>query len=296
MMAETLKEAFDRVYQERWHGKRCAPVMQSQGQIAYRAVGVALLGGSAFARSVENVVAASVTAEHVKQATAAWYGKGSSPATINKRLSCLAAMGLPVEGNYKTVPKVLKWWLTPKDEERLLGFLRRRFSDMTLRDTLLRETTARLIWLTTRVGLRTEEALRLRFDDFTLNPNSATIHIRGTKTFGADATLALGPDVSTMVSAWQLMVGGTSGLVFPITYTELNGVWQICRTHLAEQDNPLATLKALRRSAARYLHVTKGMPILLVRDYLRHSDVETTMEYLRLTGGINDAEYRRYLK
>jgi integrase len=84
--------------------------------------------------------------------------------------------------------------------------------------------------------------------------------------------------------------------VFPITYTELNGVWQICRTHLAEQDNPLATLKALRRSAARYLHVTKGMPILLVRDYLRHSDVETTMEYLRLTGGINDAEYRRYLK
>jgi hypothetical protein len=223
MMAETLKEAFDRVYQERWHGKRCAPVMQSQGQIAYRAVGVALLGGSAFARSVENVVAASVTAEHVKQATAAWYGKGSSPATINKRLSCLAAMGLPVEGNYKTVPKVLKWWLTPKDEERLLGFLRRRFSDMTLRDTLLRETTARLIWLTTRVGLRTEEALRLRFDDFTLNPNSATIHIRGTKTFGADATLALGPDVSTMVSAWQLMVGGTSGLVFPTPTQSLMG-------------------------------------------------------------------------
>ena len=44
----------------------------------------------------------------------------------------------------------------------------------------------------------------------------------------------------------------------------------------------MATLKALRRSAARYLTVG-GMPLDILRQYLRHNSVATTMGYLRLT-------------
>ncbi len=39
----------------------------------------------------------------------------------------------------------------------------------------------------------------------------------------------------------------------------------------------------------------KGMPLDMVRLYLRHGSMETTMGYLRLTGGYEEGEIRRYL-
>jgi len=56
----------------------------------------------------------------------------------------------------------------------------------------------------------------------------------------------------------------------------------------------MATLKAMRRTAVRHLTVN-GMPTEMVRDYLRHSDIKTTMGYLHLVGGYSTEEQRRYL-
>jgi integrase len=82
--------------------------------------------------------------------------------------------------------------------------------------------------------------------------------------------------------------------VFPIKYYHLHESWDKARAFLGEQDNPMATIKALRRTAARHL-TTSGMPTEMVRDYLRHSDIKTTMGYLHLVGGYSVTEQRRWL-
>lgn len=84
--------------------------------------------------------------------------------------------------------------------------------------------------------------------------------------------------------------------VFPSDYEEMHMVWHEVRKHFGWQDDPTATLKALRRSAARYLHVDCGMPLHMVQQYLRHESMDTTLEYLRLTGGYGTEEMRRFLK
>jgi len=63
---------------------------------------------------------------------------------------------------------------------------------------------------------------------------------------------------------------------------------------LDEGDNPIATLKALRRTAARHLTVN-GMPTETVRKYLRHSNIQTTLGYLDLVGGYTTKEQHRWL-
>jgi integrase len=60
-------------------------------------------------------------------------------------------------------------------------------------------------------------------------------------------------------------------------------------------EHPGATLKAFRRGAARQLTVG-GMPLDMLRQYLRHESVSTTMGYLRLVGGYDKNEMRKFLK
>ncbi len=90
-------------------------------------------------------------------------------------------------------------------------------------------------------------------------------------------------------------ITGQSDKVFPITYDHLLARWDALVLRMGWEGNGV-TLKALRRSAARYLHVDCGMPLDMVRAYLRHEDIETTLGYLRLTGGYGTEEMRRFLK
>ena len=82
--------------------------------------------------------------------------------------------------------------------------------------------------------------------------------------------------------------------VFPIKYDHLHEAWDKARGLLGELDNRMATLKALRRGAARHL-TASGMPTEMVRAFLRHSNIKTTMGYLDLVGGYNVNEMRRFL-
>jgi hypothetical protein len=152
-------------------------------------------------------------------------------------------------------------------------------------------------------GLRVEEALRLTVKSFGVNPRTGlmSIAIPGTKTASAAATLPLGAEVQAfaeglIADAKQREESGEdkSGAIFPVSYREMSDLWvSLCRPILGV--GPEATLKALRRSAARYLHAIKGMPLDLLRQCLRHSDVQTTMGYLRLVGGYGEDELRRFL-
>lgn len=286
-MTENLHDAIERVWRDRWVGTRSAKTLLSQVEKAVK--------------TLEDISQTPLYVHEVKNflqlGVAKWNTEGLSQATINKRLNCLAALGADV-GGYRKKPKPqLKWWLTPADAEKLIAHLEAN----TPEDRISNELVFMMyLGFVSRVGLRTEEALALTWGDLTLT-RQPTVNVKGTKTATSQACLPLSMLVARMLYSYKEAMQQYCGVldtdeVFPMTYTELNNFWQGCRKVLDAEHIPTATLKALRRTAARYLHVDCNMPLAMVQQYLRHENVQTTMEYLRLTGGYGTEEMRRFMQ
>ena len=69
--------------------------------------------------------------------------------------------------------------------------------------------------------------------------------------------------------------------VFSLNYSELNAIWQKARKDLGYADKKFYTIHLCRHTCASRL-VQRGVPILLVKDWLGHEDIENTMIYAHL--------------
>ncbi len=69
--------------------------------------------------------------------------------------------------------------------------------------------------------------------------------------------------------------------LFNLNYSQLNAIWQKARKDLGYADKKFYTLHLCRHTCASKL-VQKGVPILLVKDWLGHEDIENTMIYAHL--------------
>ena len=69
--------------------------------------------------------------------------------------------------------------------------------------------------------------------------------------------------------------------VFILEYDQLNGIWQDARKSLGYADKKFYTLHLCRHTTASRL-VQRGVPLLLVKDWLGHEDIKTTMIYAHL--------------
>ena len=69
--------------------------------------------------------------------------------------------------------------------------------------------------------------------------------------------------------------------VFILEYDQLNGIWQQARKSLGYADKKFYTLHLCRHTTASRL-VQRGVPLLLVKDWLGHEDIKTTMIYAHL--------------
>ena len=69
--------------------------------------------------------------------------------------------------------------------------------------------------------------------------------------------------------------------LFDINYSELNAIWQKARKDLGYADKKFYTTHLCRHTCASRL-VQRGVPILLVKDWLGHEDIENTMIYAHL--------------
>ena len=69
--------------------------------------------------------------------------------------------------------------------------------------------------------------------------------------------------------------------VFSLNYSELNAIWQKARNELGYADKKFYTIHLCRHTCASRL-VQRGVPILLVKDWLGHEDIENTMIYAHL--------------
>lgn len=280
MTTPTLAEAIEHAYRTRWtFARNDGKTLVSQATRA--ADDLAVLITEDDDATAADIRVEAVTPRHVQQVTSQWYGEGLAPATINKRLNCLGVLGIKVQGVRVKEPVKLKWWLRPEEEDRAIAHLAAERDPS--RRVENRALAIHIRW-TTRTGLRVEETLRLDPCDFGAGFSSVTVP--GLKTAESQATLPLGDDAAA--------IGEAMMAVRFSDYMLLRSNWEMLKDAMGWPDT--ATLKALRRSAARYLHVDCGMPIDMVRHYLRHENIETTMGYLRLTGGYGTEEMRRFLK
>ena len=69
--------------------------------------------------------------------------------------------------------------------------------------------------------------------------------------------------------------------IFSYDYSELNAIWQKARNELGYADKKFYTIHLCRHTCASRL-VQRGVPILLVKDWLGHEDIENTMIYAHL--------------
>ena len=69
--------------------------------------------------------------------------------------------------------------------------------------------------------------------------------------------------------------------LFDVDYSWLNAIWQKARKDLGYADKKFYTLHLCRHTCASRL-VQRGVPILLVKDWLGHEDIENTMIYAHL--------------
>jgi integrase len=69
--------------------------------------------------------------------------------------------------------------------------------------------------------------------------------------------------------------------IFSYDYSQLNTIWQKARKELGYADKKFYTIHLCRHTCASRL-VQRGVPILLVKDWLGHEDIENTMIYAHL--------------
>ena len=69
--------------------------------------------------------------------------------------------------------------------------------------------------------------------------------------------------------------------LFNINYSDLNAIWQKARKDLGYEKKKFYTLHLCRHTCASRL-VQRGVPLLLVKDWLGHEDIQTTMIYAHL--------------
>ena len=263
----TLRAAADQALRGRWAGLRCYKRNKCQVGIAVR-----------FLEGLGCEYVEDVTAGHLLQLRDWHLQAGLAIATLNVRLACLSTLGVHV--TYYPPPRQRKWFLSAEEEIR--------FNAMQFLPPL----PAFVMW-TVATGLRVEESLALRWHD--VDFKEGTVVVSGTKTDMSQAILPMSQEAHATLKDHAL--GTTvrpSDLVFDISYRKLRVRWEGARARLGLGDIPTATLKSLRRSFARRAHL-RGMPVDVLRQYLRHGSLKTTQAYLWLVGGYSQDEMRRWL-
>lgn len=217
--------------------------------------------------------------------------RGNVPSTINCKLSTVGKLFKHFDVYGRKVPYVakakdLKWWLTPEMEGAAITWLR---------ENNCHDLAVYVRW-TVLTGLRVHETLRVQRHHFTgLTTDTPALTVPGTKSGAAQATIPLFPEAAAIAARLLGTNGTATDHLFVIPYVDLALQWRACRKAIGLQGTHGATLKALRRSFAR-LATERGLPTELLRLYLRHSNIETTVGYLRLVGGYATEQMRQWFR
>jgi integrase len=282
----TLEDALVAITEQRWRGRRCEETSAAQARRAIASIRELLKTPGAEGEE-QTIRVADVTPARVKHLVQQWSREGLSASTINCRIGFLSAAGLDTTGCRVRVKRISQWWLNADAQEKLLTAL---YGSGLERDALLADY---IVWAVNS-GCRVEESLRIERRHFALEGGRVYLTVPGTKTAMAEATLPLNEKAAEVYMRRLHRSDNPSARLFPVAYKQLAANWREAAIVIGARGNRQATLKALRRSAARNLTVS-GLPTAMLQFYLRHENIKTTEGYLRLTGGYHAAELARFV-
>ena len=261
----TLSEATNLVYKRRYNGEDSATNFLIAMKYNIKAIG--------------NLQVNKITKQHIKKLMDYHrFTRKNSKQVTNTKVGYLKTVldEMVEDGFIKDVsfPRRLKekkqkvHYLTADMERELLSWLNCMQRNREAKD---------IIECLIDLGCRVNELLNLekRFVDFDNNQ----INFNDRKNDNAVA-VPMTNRVKSILRRYYREVKDFDKL-FSLNYSELNAIWQKARTDLGYADKKFYTLHLCRHTCASRL-VQRGVPILLVKDWLGHEDIKTTMIYAHL--------------
>ena len=261
----TLSEATNLVYKRRYNGEDSATNFLIAMKYNIKAIG--------------NLQVNKITKQHIKKLMDYHrFTRKNSKQVTNTKVGYLKTVldEMVEDGFIKDVsfPRRLKekkqkvHYLTQDMERELLSWLNCMQRNREAKD---------IIECLIDLGCRVNELLNLekRFVDFDNNQ----INFNDRKNDNAVA-VPMTNRVKSILRRYYREVKDFDKL-FSLNYSELNAIWQKARKDLGYADKKFYTLHLCRHTCASRL-VQRGVPILLVKDWLGHEDIENTMIYAHL--------------
>ena len=261
----TLSEATNLVYKRRYNGEDSATNFLIAMKYNIKAIG--------------NLQVNKITKQHIKKLMDYHrFTRKNSKQVTNTKVGYLKTVldEMVEDGFIKDVsfPRRLKekkqkvHYLTADMERELLSWLNCMQRNREAKD---------IIECLIDLGCRVNELLNLekRFVDFDNNQ----INFNDRKNDNAVA-VPMTNRVKSILRRYYREVKDFDKL-FSLNYSELNAIWQKARTDLGYADKKFYTLHLCRHTCASRL-VQRGCQLLLVKDWLGHEDIKTTMIYAHL--------------
>ena len=261
----TLSEATNLVYKRRYNGEDSATNFLIAMKYNIKAIG--------------NLQVNKITKQHIKKLMDYHrFTRKNSKQVTNTKVGYLKTVldEMVEDGFIKDVsfPRRLKekkqkvHYLTQDMERELLSWLNCMQRNREAKD---------IIECLIDLGCRVNELLNLekRFVDFDNNQ----INFNDRKNDNAVA-VPMTNRVKSILRRYYREVKDFDKL-FSLDYSELNAIWQKARTDLGYADKKFYTLHLCRHTCASRL-VQRGCQLLLVKDWLGHEDIKTTMIYAHL--------------
>ncbi|MDM8214798.1 site-specific integrase [Desulfovibrio piger] len=218
---------------------------------------------------------ASITLSRIDELIDTFHARGLRPATINRKLCSLSAILSTAHqrGGLETMLRLPRL-RTQEHRIRFLSDTEERALISTLVRMGYREQAA-AVKVLIYTGIRRGELFRLDCKDIDLQRHTLTVWQSKSR---KPRTVPIAPAIRPLVAALYKLRKGV-GPVFPRGHFWLHYAWERVRIELGYADDPEWVLHMLRHTCASRL-ARRGVSLALVKEWLGHSNVKTTMRYV----------------
>lgn len=261
----TISGALDMALRQRWHGAKDRSGSYRCGQAWVEALGP---------RRPLDEITTAIVADVIE----AWERRGSAPATINRKVAALSVMLKTAQANGKLaalplLPRRKEYegrirYLRPDEEESLLNFA----PGPAERDLMV---------LSIYTGIRRGELARLTVRDCDLTSDLPRITVwvsKGDKPRTIFLTARAAEAVKRLTAGLSSHEPLIPEGITPTHLSRLVAAWKVARG-LPPGDE--MCWHSLRHTCASRL-VQRGVPLIVVKEWMGHAAIETTMRYAHL--------------
>lgn len=258
---KTLKDAYEITMRLHWKGEKAEKTNTINAGAVLEYLG-------------RDSLLVDITAEEVTSMVFEFEDRGNSGSTVNKKASCLRMM-------FKTAQEqgwIEKWpnppfrkeakhrirWMDEEEERKVLA----------LCDHLGLHDLADYIAVAIDTGFRRAELLGFQSRDF----SSGILHLHAGATKSDEARSV----PATKRVAEILNRRGNRSVAFsPLTIPTLRAQWERIRSLLGLETDPQFVPHMMRHTCASRL-VQRGVPLTMVKTWMGHAKIETTLRYAHL--------------